>query len=164
MSSVLVRQRYCTLPPSKTIYLLLISVLTMNVSHTAQGHDLDYVGPHSLLFFFGPLTYHIFSINGTDFVIIYAGITELGETAFKFASQPSVSVASSAQNVTSTFTNGTLTLNYELQGSQYVNINGNGTNINVVLLDKNTATTWHAPVIPGTGAFGQFFSVGSNET
>lgn len=32
----------------------------------------------------------------------------------------------------------------------------------LVLMDKATANLWHAPVIPATGSFGNYFSVGTN--
>ncbi|GLB41894.1 putative beta-galactosidase, domain 3 [Lyophyllum shimeji] len=66
--------------------------------------------------------------------------------------------------VTSSFSNGTLTLNYSLAGSQFVTITSGSNVIVAIVLDKATANTWHAPTIPGSGPFKEFFSVGTNQT
>lgn len=62
--------------------------------------------------------------------------------------------------MTAKFADGTLTLSYTLEGSQFVRLDG----LVVILLDKATAYQWHAPLIPGKGTFGNFFSVGTNQT
>ncbi|KAJ6523799.1 hypothetical protein B0H10DRAFT_1974885 [Mycena sp. CBHHK59/15] len=53
---------------------------------------------------------------------------------------------------------------YTLNGSTFIPMKSGDTSIVVVLLDKQTANQWHAPIIAGSGEFGNFFSVGSNET
>ncbi|KAF9048348.1 glycoside hydrolase family 35 protein [Hymenopellis radicata] len=97
------------------------------------------------------------TIDDADYLILYAPEGQTGETAFVFDSEPDVDAG---DTVTSDFADGILTLNYTLQGSQFVRIN----DITVILLDKATAYQWHAPLIRGEGIFGDFFSVGSNET
>ena len=57
-----------------------------------------------------------------------------------------------------------MTLVYSLQGSKFVDINASGKTITVLILDKPTANTWHAPIIPGSGNYGSFFSFGTNQT
>ncbi|ETW78704.1 glycoside hydrolase family 35 protein [Heterobasidion irregulare TC 32-1] len=103
------------------------------------------------------------TIDDIDYIIFYAGLGETGETTFKFSSQPQVSL-NGASNVTSTYSGGILTLVYSLQGSKFVDINASGKTITVVILDKPTANTWHAPIIPGSGNYGSFFSFGTNQT
>jgi len=51
-----------------------------------------------------------------------------------------------------------------LTGIQLVNIVVAGNQINVLLMDKLTAYTWHAPLIAESGTFGNFYSVGTNTT
>ncbi|KAF7291695.1 Beta-galactosidase [Mycena chlorophos] len=104
------------------------------------------------------------TIDQTDYVVLYAEAGESGETAFRLSTAPKVAVSHPATNVTSTFANGTLTLNYVLNGSTFVTISEGSTKIVAILLDKATANQWHAPIIPGEGAFGNYFSIGSNET
>jgi hypothetical protein len=65
---------------------------------------------------------------------------------------------------TYSYSNGTLTLNYALSGAQYVNIATSAGTLVVVILDKATANTWHAPLISGSGEWGNYFSIGTNET
>lgn len=36
--------------------------------------------------------------------------------------------------------------------------------INILIMDKLTAYTWHAPIIAESGAFGNFYSIGTNTT
>ena len=54
-------------------------------------------------------------------------------------------------------------MNYVLDGAQYVSIASGDTSVVLVLLDKATANRWHAPLIPGIGPFGNYFSVGTNQ-
>ncbi|RDB21488.1 putative beta-galactosidase A [Hypsizygus marmoreus] len=101
------------------------------------------------------------TIGTTDYIILYAPSSQTGETALRFTSAPTVLGPSS---VTNTYSNGTLTLNYLLSGSQFITITSGGNALVMILMDKETANTWHAPTIPGTGTFGQFFSIGTNQT
>lgn len=72
---------------------------------------------------------------------------------------------SDAPGISSTFQSGILTLNYGLSGVHFVNITPGPANpIVVVLMDKASANKWHAPIIAGSGTFGEFFSVGTNQT
>ncbi|TFK39704.1 glycoside hydrolase family 35 protein [Crucibulum laeve] len=111
------------------------------------------------------ILYSTADIDKTDYIILYAPAGQTGETAFRFTNQPSIIFPSPAfPNITSTFANGTFTLSYTLSGSQFIPITGNGNSLVIVLMDKATANKWHAPVIPASGTFGNFFSVGTNET
>jgi hypothetical protein len=103
------------------------------------------------------------SIDKTDYIILYAPSGQTGETSFLFASEPNVKL-DGLTGVTSTFSNGQLVLSYTLNGSAFVPISYKRNNIVAILLDKPTANQWHAPIIAGPGPFGNFFSVGTNET
>ncbi|KAJ7134399.1 glycoside hydrolase family 35 protein [Mycena epipterygia] len=103
------------------------------------------------------------TIDNTDYIIFYAPAGQTGETAFLFDSAPTVDL-NGLSDVSSNFSNGTLVLSYTLNGSAFVPITFKGTSIVAILLDKQTANQWHAPIIPGRGEFGNFFSVGTNET
>lgn len=82
---------------------------------------------------------------------------------FVFDSEPTVDV-NNASNVNSTFSNGTLTLQYLLNGSQFVSIKHGNLTLVAIIVDKTVANQWHAPVLPGNGEFKNHFSIGSNET
>ncbi|KAJ7288517.1 glycoside hydrolase family 35 protein [Mycena rebaudengoi] len=97
------------------------------------------------------------TIDATDYIVLP------GETSFIFASAPVVNLGG-ASGVSSSFTNGTLVLGYTLNGSAFVTIRSGTKVIVVVLLDKQTANTWHAPIIAAPGNFGNFFSIGTNQT
>ncbi|KAJ3735068.1 glycoside hydrolase family 35 protein [Lentinula guzmanii] len=103
------------------------------------------------------------TIDTTDYIILYAPPTQMGETAFLFDSQPTIDL-SNGPNVNMTFTNGTLTLQYLLDGSQFVIIEGDDLKLVVIIMDKTVANQWHAPVVSGNRAFSNYFSIGSNET
>ncbi|KAJ7043887.1 glycoside hydrolase family 35 protein [Mycena alexandri] len=103
------------------------------------------------------------TIDKTDYIILYAPSGQTGETSFVFSSAPKVNLAG-VSGVSSTFSNGTLVLNYSVNGSAFVPITLGTTSIVAVILDKPTANQWHAPIIAGSGTFGNFFSVGSNQT
>lgn len=66
-------------------------------------------------------------------------------------------------NVTSKFVSGLLTLNFNVGGSQIIPIqNGNNT-LFIIIMDKTTVSTWHAPVIADVNIpFGNYFSIGTN--
>lgn len=89
---------------------------------------------------------------------------QTGETTFIFSAVPVVDLAN-APNVASEFSNGTLTLTYTLGlgGNQFVTISESSSSVVVIIMDKKTATQWHAPIIPGTGTFANYFSVGTNQ-
>ncbi|KAF4569577.1 hypothetical protein EYR40_008555 [Pleurotus pulmonarius] len=103
------------------------------------------------------------SIGATDYILVYAAPGETGETAFLFDTAPNVNMGTSNTS-SSVFNGGVLTLNYGLQGTQFFTIRSGSSTIVVVALDKPTAYTWSAPTISGPGVFGDFFSVGTNET
>ncbi|KAJ6584740.1 glycoside hydrolase family 35 protein [Mycena capillaripes] len=103
------------------------------------------------------------TIDNTDYIIFYALSGQTGETSFLFDSEPTVNLAGTS-GVTSTFSNGTLVLSYTLNGSAFVPITLGKTRIVAMILDKATANQWHAPLIAGPGPFGNYFSIGTNET
>ncbi|KAJ6509031.1 glycoside hydrolase family 35 protein [Mycena sanguinolenta] len=103
------------------------------------------------------------TIDNTDYIVLYALAGQTGETAFIFDSAPNVNLAGTS-GVSSTFSDGTLVLSYTLSGSSFVPITLGSTSIVAIILDKATANQWHAPIIAGPGSFGNYFSVGSNET
>ncbi|KAJ3852093.1 glycoside hydrolase family 35 protein [Lentinula lateritia] len=103
------------------------------------------------------------TVDAIDYIILYAPPTQLGETVFVFDSEPTVDV-NNASNVNSTFSNGTLTLQYLLNGSQFVTVKHGNLTLVAIIVDKTVANRWHAPVLPGNGEFRNYFSVGSNET
>ncbi|KAF7365411.1 Beta-galactosidase [Mycena venus] len=103
------------------------------------------------------------TIDNTDYIILYAPAGQTGETSFLFNSAPTVDLAA-ANGVSSSFSNGTLVLSYTLNGSSFVTITLGTTSIVAIILDKPTANQWHAPIIAGPGTFGNFFSIGTNQT
>ncbi|KAJ4469138.1 glycoside hydrolase family 35 protein [Lentinula lateritia] len=103
------------------------------------------------------------TVDEIDYIILYAPPTQSGETVFVFDSEPTVDV-NNASNVNATFSNGTLTLQYLLNGSQFVSIKHGNLTLVAIIVDKTVANQWHAPVLPGNGEFRNYFSIGSNET
>ncbi|KAF8997897.1 glycoside hydrolase family 35 protein [Cyathus striatus] len=83
-----------------------------------------------------------------------------GRDGFPVLDKP-VADISSSPNVSSSFVNGTFTLSYTLNGSQFIPIRSGSTSIVAVILDKATANSWHAPVISHPGTFGSYFSIGT---
>jgi len=107
------------------------------------------------------VTYLYSRIDDVDYLLLYSPEGQAGETGFTFSSAPTVSAD---PNVLSNFADGLLTLHYTLTGIQLVNIVAAGNKINLLIMDKLTAYTWHAPVIAESGTFGNFYSVGTNTT
>ncbi len=103
-------------------------------------------------------------IGDTDYLILYAPEDQTGETGFLLSTKLKVSNLQDAPGATATFSDGRLTLQYTLKGSQFIPIQLQSTKFVVILLDKATAYQWHAPIIEGSGTFGNFFSIGTNET
>ena len=100
-------------------------------------------------------------IGDVDYLVLYSPEGQAGETVLTFSSAPTVSAD---PNVTSKFADGLLTLHYTLTGIQLVTIVASGNRINLLIMDKLTAYTWHAPLIAESGTFGNFYSVGTNTT
>lgn len=125
-----------------------------------QDHDLDNV---IALYEFAQsfLMKNVYRIDTVDYIVVYSPSGQSGETAFRFATAP---VVTSTPSVTSTYASGTLIINYVLGDPQFISIVSGNNTIVLVVMDKTRANTWHAPVIPGVGTFGQFFSVGTNQT
>jgi hypothetical protein len=124
---------------------------------------LDNVRPISSSYgFVSRFTIHIASIDDIDYLVLYAGKNQTGETALVLANKPNVNLHNS-NTVHSAYDNttGLLYLNYALSGSSFVSV---GSNLMVVVLEKPVALTWHAPVIAGDGVHGKFYGIGSNET
>ncbi|KAF9269213.1 glycoside hydrolase family 35 protein [Marasmius fiardii PR-910] len=103
------------------------------------------------------------TIDNTDYIVLYAGSGEAGETAILLPSTPQVDL-SNAPNAKQTFTGSRLVLNYNLIGSQFIRVSGSGTSLVVILLEKLLANQWNAPLISGGGNFGNYFSVGTNQS
>ncbi|KAG6854992.1 hypothetical protein C0991_009815, partial [Blastosporella zonata] len=115
---------------------------------------------------FGSTATHILystsEIGTTDYIVFYGLVGQTGETAFSFGSAPTVSAP---PTVLSSFDNDILTISYSLlSGSQFITIKDGQKTVVVIVLDKATANTWHAPVIAGKGNFGEFFSIGTNQS
>jgi hypothetical protein len=66
--------------------------------------------------------------------------------------------------VQSNYTDGLLTLNYVLDGVTYVPITYADVSLVLVLLDRDTASLWSAPIISGSGIWSNYFGVGTNMT
>ncbi|KAF8645087.1 hypothetical protein AX16_008145 [Volvariella volvacea WC 439] len=103
------------------------------------------------------------TIGATDYIILYSPAGQTGETAFIFASSPTVDI-SDASGAAFTFADGVMILNYTLNGVHFVKITSEGANLVVVLMDKASANSWHSSIIPGNNEWGNFFSIGTNET
>ncbi|VDB90655.1 unnamed protein product [Peniophora sp. CBMAI 1063] len=102
------------------------------------------------------------TIGDRDYLVLYAQPGENGETALKFDTEPTVNLTE-APTASSSYDSGLLVLNYALDGDQYIDIEGNNS-ITVVVLDKTSAYSWHAPILPGDGDFPNYFSIGSNSS
>ncbi|KDR80837.1 hypothetical protein GALMADRAFT_135938 [Galerina marginata CBS 339.88] len=102
------------------------------------------------------------TIGSTDYIVLYAEPGQTGETAIELASP--VLNLSAFPNVSSRFANGLLTLNYAAGGSQAISIQNGNEALVLVIMDKATAYTWHAPILAGTGTFGNYFSIGTNDS
>ncbi|KAL1696048.1 glycoside hydrolase family 35 protein [Schizophyllum commune] len=105
--------------------------------------------------------YSTADIDSKDFIVLYAGKGQTGQTALLFAEEPDVSTEDGS-SVEYSFADGVLTIDYTLDGLEAVSIN-NG-NLVLLLADKSTANTWSAPDIQGEGDWGKFFSIGTNSS
>ncbi|KAI5890378.1 glycoside hydrolase family 35 protein [Schizophyllum commune H4-8] len=101
------------------------------------------------------------TIDSTDYIVLYAGKGQTGQTALLFNEEPDVSTEDGS-SVESSFSDGVLTIDYTLDGFEAVSIN-NGSLV-LLLADKGIANTWSAPDIQGEGDWGKFFSVGTNSS
>ncbi|TRM69220.1 glycoside hydrolase family 35 protein [Schizophyllum amplum] len=101
------------------------------------------------------------TIDSTDYIVLYAGAGQTGQTALLFNKEPDVSVEEGS-SVESSFSDGVLTIDYALDGLEAVSINDGS--IVLLLMDKATANTWSVSDIAGEGDFGGFFSVGTNQS
>ncbi|EGO22566.1 glycoside hydrolase family 35 protein [Serpula lacrymans var. lacrymans S7.9] len=105
------------------------------------------------------------TIDNTDYIILYSMSGQTGETAFRFASEPDVNIINTSDtHISTSYTDGTLTLNYNLVASMPVAVVGIGEDVKLLIMDKASAAQWHAPLIEGSGAFSNYFGVGTNET
>ncbi|KAF4610613.1 hypothetical protein D9613_007145 [Agrocybe pediades] len=102
------------------------------------------------------------TIGSTDHLVLYAPAGQTGETAIKLTN-PVLNIAA-FPNISSRFADGLLTLHYVVGGIQSVHIQDGNNSIVVVIMDKPTANTWHAPVLSRPGNFGNFFSIGTNDS
>ena len=111
----------------------------------------------------GLLTSPLDSIDDRDYLILYAGANEVGETVLRLPRDVTV-ITTEARTLSYSFMEEGLIINYGVHGSQYVDIVGDGVKLTVIVLEKAVAYSWHAPVIAGVGDFGSYFSIGTNET
>jgi hypothetical protein len=111
------------------------------------------------------------TLEDVEYLILYAKRGQEGETALSFGSlspNSSVNAISNDPNLSQTFSNGILTLNYVLDGLKVVNITlpssstTKNATLRILLMDRDTAGAWHAPVLTGVGNWGNYFSIGSN--
>ncbi|KAL9713437.1 hypothetical protein Ac2012v2_003047 [Leucoagaricus gongylophorus] len=139
-------------------------VITLN-GREAKFLVTDYVFGRSksrILYSTAEFDTHLYSsVDDVDYLLLYSPGGQTGETVFTFSSAPTVSAP---PNVFSNFTDGSLILHYTLTGIQFVTIVSTGNKINLLIMDKLTAYTWHAPIIAESGAFGNFYSIGTNTT
>ncbi|KAJ3555978.1 hypothetical protein NM688_g2283 [Phlebia brevispora] len=101
--------------------------------------------------------------DNRDLLILYAPSGQIGETTLTFSSPPRISV-SSGSGVSYSVVGNAVTLNYGLGSPEYVFLDLPGSTVEIILMDKGTASQWHAPVIPSQGTFGNYFSIGMNQS
>ncbi|KAF8882056.1 glycoside hydrolase family 35 protein [Gymnopilus junonius] len=102
------------------------------------------------------------TIDSVDYVLLFAPAGQTGETAIHL--EDPVLNLSESLNVSSRFANGLLTLNYAVGGNQLISIQDGSKSLGIIVLDKYTAYSWHAAVLARDGNFGNYFSIGSNDT
>ena len=103
-------------------------------------------------------------IDQTDYLIVYAPTGQSVEVTFTFLSPPSADLTN-APEVSLTQGSDSLTFNTIIEGTASIPVKVNNRVSTVLIItDKATAGTWHAPVIAGSGTFGNYFSVGTNQT
>ncbi|KAL1710662.1 glycoside hydrolase family 35 protein [Schizophyllum commune] len=105
--------------------------------------------------------YSTADIDSTDYIVLYAGKGQTGQTAILFDEKPRV-FTEDCSSVESSFADGVLNIDYTLDGFEAVSIN-NGSLV-LLLADKSTANTWSTPDIQGEGDWGKFFSIGTNSS
>lgn len=104
------------------------------------------------------------TIDEKDYLVVYAKPQQSGEIVFILPSAPSVDLAN-APNTASSYSDDLLKINTNFRETQFVSIStSDGNDIVLVILEKPTALNWHAPLIPGSGSFGNFFGIGTNES
>lgn len=59
--------------------------------------------------------------------------------------------------------NNAVTLNSQLGSPVYISMTSHTGSVVAILMDKETASQWHAPIISGRGIFSRHFSIGTNE-
>ncbi|KAI0091585.1 glycoside hydrolase family 35 protein [Irpex rosettiformis] len=104
------------------------------------------------------------TIDQTDYVLLYVPTSQDAEVTFTFSGAPSANLAN-APGVSISVESSSLTLNTVVSSTVWVTVTvSNRVSTVLVVTDKATAGSWHAPVIPGSGTFGNYFSIGTNET
>ncbi|CAK5269747.1 unnamed protein product [Mycena citricolor] len=140
-------------------------------SITFNGRDskiivTDYVFGASQTTILYSTTEYVYSrlwIDNKDYVILYAEAGQTGETAFMFGSH-ATQIIQPNHSVNSRILNGSLILDYTLNGTAFIPISIGTSQIIVILVQKDLAYQWHAPLIAGNGKFGNYFSIGTNST
>ena len=86
------------------------------------------------------------------------------EVTLTFPGPPSADLTN-APGVSLTQGSGSLTFNTVIESTTSIPVKVNNRVSTVLIItDKATAGTWHAPVIAGSGTFGNYFSIGTNQT
>ncbi|KAH8834879.1 glycoside hydrolase family 35 protein [Flagelloscypha sp. PMI_526] len=104
------------------------------------------------------------TIDGRDYIVFYAKSGQTGETAFLSSSAAKIDTFGAETSVQLSSENGVVTIRYALGVAQFLHLDIGGGGISVIILDKETAYAWHAPIIPAQGTFGNYFSIGTNES
>ncbi|KAI0690966.1 glycoside hydrolase family 35 protein [Cytidiella melzeri] len=104
------------------------------------------------------------TVDQTDYIILYAPTGQSAEVMLTFSGAPEVNL-SGAPGVAATTTNNTLTLNNLVGSPAWIPVTVDGKIVTILaIMDKGTAGLWHAPVIAASGTFGNYFSIGSNQS
>lgn len=82
---------------------------------------------------------------------------------FAFSSSPNVDILNGV-GVAHAINNHAVTLNSQLGLPVYISMTSHSGSVVAILMDKETALQWHAPIIPGQGTFSGHFSIGTNQT
>ncbi|KAI0765993.1 glycoside hydrolase family 35 protein [Irpex lacteus] len=142
-----------------------------NGSITIDGREskilvTDYVfGTHQTRILYS--TAEIFTwttIDQTDYIILYAPTGQSVEATLTFPGAPTTNT-DNAPGISVTTNSSSLTFNTVIESTSWIPVKvNNGVSTVLIVTDKNTAGSWHAPVIPGSGTFGNYFSIGTNQT
>ncbi|KAI0339557.1 glycoside hydrolase family 35 protein [Trametopsis cervina] len=104
------------------------------------------------------------AIDQTDYIIFYVPTGQSVEIMLTFSDDPIVDL-SDAHGAAASISNNTLTVNHILGPTAWIPVTvGVQRSTVLIIMDKATASNWHAPVIPGSNEFGNYFSIGTNQS